>query len=103
MADESREVRSFGGGRRGVTPPGDEFPEQVVIPAMVLKPVELPVVLTVDQKMLDEAVALVRETFYAAARTGMAQAIQELVDGDGPDDVQEDGAAAAPGESATTA
>jgi hypothetical protein len=77
VADEP--VRSFGGSRRGAKPPpGDEFPDRVVLPAMVLKPVELPVVLTIDEKMLDETVAAVRDVFHAAAREGIARALAEL-------------------------
>lgn len=75
MADS---VRSFGASRRGKEPPVDEFPNQVVLPAMVLKPVELPVVLTVDRDMLAECVKVVHDAFAAAAAAGIAQAIAEI-------------------------
>lgn len=69
--------RSFGGSRRGAPEPQDEFPGRVVIPAMVLKPVELPVVLTVDQDELGKCVKAVRDAFTAAAMQGIEDAIRQ--------------------------
>lgn len=105
MAD-GQDVRSFGGSRRGVKPPADEFPDRVVLPAMVLKPVELPVVLTVDRDVLEETVKAVYDAFHEAAKAGMAAAIAELHNemaaADAAADAGEAGSAE-PGNTATTA
>ncbi len=73
----SERPRSFGAARRGEPTPQDaEFPERIVVPAMVLKPVELPVVLTIDPAMLDKTLQMVTAKFHEAAARGLQQAVE---------------------------
>lgn len=77
MQQGSDRPRSFGSARRGEPQPKDEFPERVIIPAMVLKPVELPVVLTVDQETISTAVQMVKAAFKQAAMEALQESIVE--------------------------
>lgn len=81
MGSESR-VPSFGGRREAQK---DEFPP-VVLPRIVLPPMQLQIQPDIDAQALDGLCQVIERAVYAAAKRGLAAAVAELGGAEPSDD-----------------